>query len=226
MKKFLLIAVLPVLLAGTSHAQLSMRLDSIRVSVYRQLLLKTNGAGLVPDSTANAAVNRAIQRVCDDFPAIEKIDTIALSSDSVGIALNSDFLRVRWVFLNATNKWFPLTPVTMEQHRELFKIVGGKSGATFRPADTLAAPYYWTLGDRIFTYPKYTAGPHTSLIVGYMAEDSTLNADGSTCQIKAEFREAIVEYACAIILEMQGMFEDASIYLGKYGSRLRGVSSE
>lgn len=226
MRRFLLIAVLSVLLAGTSHAQLSMRRDSIRVEVHRQLLEKTDGTGLRSDATVNGIVNRAIQQVCDDFPAIEKLDTVALSADSVAIALNTDFLRVKWVVLNASNTWYPLIRLDVAAQDTLARIITTKAKATFRPADTLAAPYYWTSNNRIFTYPKFTKGPHSSLVVAYFAKDSALTVDASTTQVDSKYREAIIEWSVAELLKMDGMFEDATFYLRMYRSRLGGISTQ
>lgn len=89
-----LIALFVLLIGMTVNADPLLTLDSLRVSVMREQGLPDSGSTGVTVAKVNFSINRAIWRVSDDMPAVERIDTIVTTADVDEYALPSDFLRL------------------------------------------------------------------------------------------------------------------------------------
>lgn len=215
-KRLVAILIILALSPISVSAQRSMRLDSLRYDVFRLLQMNTAGDSVTNVDRANVFVNMANQQVCNDFPAIEKIDTITLHVDSTGVALNSDFLNAQWVYLDSSNQWYPMQSVTRDEHTTLYEMIGGRAGVEQDASDPGNLRRYWIHNDKLFVYPKFKAGPVTKVIIAYNAEDSTLGADASTTQVKSVYRKALLYFTCHLIKASEQMYEISQFWLGLY----------
>ena len=93
-----LIALFVMLLGVSVNAEALLTLDSLRVAVMREQGLPDSGSTGVTVVKVNFNVNRAIQRVSEDFPAVEKIDTITYTAGGDEYAFSSDFVELAQVF--------------------------------------------------------------------------------------------------------------------------------
>lgn len=215
-KRLVAILIILALSPISVSAQRSMRLDSLRYDVFRMLQMNTAGDSVTNVDRANVFINMANQQVCNDFPAIEKLDTITLNADSTALGVNSDFLNAQWVYLDSSNQWYPMQPVTRDEHATLYGVIGGRAGVEQDASDPGNLRRYWIHADQFFTYPKYKAGPVTKVIIAYNAEDANLSSNSSVSQVKSNYRKAILYFSCYLIKASEQMYDIAQFWLGMY----------
>lgn len=217
-----LITIFIVFLSASGWAATSARLDSTRVSVFGKLNIPIAGNSVVTTAIANTAINESIQRVCRDFPAVEKLDTIVLSKTAHDYALNSDFDRLNWAIRFDGQKIITMeyAPVT-----QLFDAEGGFAGADPKFNDVSAPRYTFAFNKRVWVYSQVNpAVDLDTMIVAYYAIDSLLQAAGSQMQVLPGFRQAVITYACYLLSLVQEKADMASVYLTEY-NRLLNVES-
>lgn len=218
-----ILLVLILLASAGNTANISMRLDSIGLSIYQKLWIGTSGNERIPDSVRNTAINESITQICHDFPAIEKTDTISLVAATKGIALNGDFLRVNWVFKFGTKDDNPmLIPLQYAPVGTLFEARAQLAGAEQKVNDESAPRYYFTWNDLMYFYPQ--PGEVDSVILAYYAMDTLLQVAASITQILPQYRDAIIHLSCYKLALIQERFTVAQAHLIRY-NELLGLSA-
>lgn len=213
--------VMMLLAAPWADAQTSARLDSLRIAVYRDLLLPDTGTSAATTTRLNGIVNRSIRQVCLDFPAIEKSDTVTADSSSESFSLNSDCDRVRAVFrVVGDTVRVPLEPV-MGPEDTLFSWPKIKSAHD--PKDITQPRSYHVHGNQIKFFPKYYKSSFSTFVVDYYAVDTGLTADASETSVIQRYREAVLEYAAAKTCAMLGLWTEEQHYSAKYYRRLQTI---
>jgi len=156
-------------------------------------------------------LNSVINDICVNFDALPKIDTIAIRRDSVGYALNSDFLRPEAVFkIIGDSIRIPMGQIGTDTF--YLQI----TDTTKMDQKSITAPkLYFVFGDGdsafIFTQPKYVKDTFRDTFqVHYWARDVWLRpgtAD-SLIGIKSWFRPKVVDMTAEKILRDRGIGRD------------------
>ena len=213
MRKLILPTILALtLMAPTSFAQKPARLDSLRNDLKRAIQLSPD------DTTLTWAINTAIQEVCTDFDAYARLDTITIREDSVGVALNSDFLRINWVMKRISDSiWVPMGPILGDTiYRE---VVIDDDAELKKRAKLQPQLYFWH--DKLYTHPKYAKDSLAqTFIVAYWAADRHISSSDSSTFVRPNFLNAVVEYAAYVIHRSRSNFNNMAIWLTKYDKRL------
>lgn len=201
-KKILILAsiltLLPLTLRADNLLDSLLRLDSLRASIEQEL----NNSGIL-DPIIDNFINRAAFRVCTNYPAIERIQTLSLHVDSTGAQLNNDFLRIRVAFKEiltgspAVKTWIPLIFIDPDT---LSRIRNGIAEMQDKRDDILLPVFYYTQNNKFFTFPKLDKGPgadgNRTFIVKYYAKDTVvLQAGNDHTAISFNYRDALIDYA-------------------------------
>ena len=223
--------VISLLLVASANAQMSGRLDSLRAYTLDQANVSASYTSTVSQVRVTRAINAACAMVARDFPAIEKLDTIYLVDSVNGVALNSDFSRVRTAY-----QWYsdstaavasyivPMMPVEPDSIPGLDPT---KDENIVDPTDPTAIRHYWTFGNRFFTQPAWgTTDDSLKIIVSYYADANYLNAVSDTTLIQPEYRPYIVTYAVVLLKRLQGLFAEAAEYEKAYYVGVRGQGAK
>lgn len=221
MRKLLFILPL-LLLLGTAHADINGRVDSLMIMAFEQSLVPDNGNALVDTLYGHRVVNRAIQRVCNDFPAIEKMDTIVSVSAQIEYSLNTDFLRPKTIFkLTTFQNLRIIYSLTSPPVESWFEIKGGEIGGQPDPNEKAEPRFAFTFNDNVYLYP--TPQTADSFVVIYYAIDSQIITSSNSTSVRPEYREWIVLYAAAQISFRKGDFVRAKEYMTLYNA---GVAAQ
>ena len=218
-----LILILLMLFGGAVHADISGRIDSLMVMAFEQSLVPDNGNLVIDTFYGHRAINRAIQQVCMDFPAIEKLDTVVSVAEQIEYSLNTDFYRLSNIFKLTTS--FDLKIIYSLSFPPVdgwFEARAGEVGGEGDPQQKPEPRYAWTFNDKLYFYP--TPQRADSFVVAYYAIDSQIVTSSNSTSVRPEYREAIVIYAASLICYRLGDFTRAEIYRQLYNSRL-GVSA-
>ena len=222
MRKLLLVLLLcPVMAYATDP--ISARRDSLRAKVYDKLNLPSTGTNKIDTSVANSEINNAIARICDDFDAYEQMDTLVASSDSEGVALPSDFLRIRQVFrMKGTEGWkdaqrTPLTPIAVGG--PIWTLTANLSDAIKQSGKRTPPPYFYVASGRLMFHPRYSAPSSTSdsFLVLYWAQAPGLYQDTAQAVIDKQFREAVVWLAAAELAALRHDYDIVNRFMTLYG---------
>lgn len=232
-RKILLFSVIALLLqaVGASAGQ-SPRLDSLRVYSFDFALLPVAGNRTVTTAIGNRVVNTAIQQVCTDFPALEKLDTVTLSSGMEGATLNSDMVSVVAVEYilpienehgDADTVRMYVPPIAVNDLRLKFptstSVVQNKSGQY--------DPKFWYVEAKKLKFaPKWIRGDTASFVVTYLAMDTLLTTDSSSTSVETQFLNAVKYYAASLLFTIQQDAFWAKYYRDLYNIELakyRGV---
>lgn len=210
--------IIVLLFAVTSWADISPRRDSLREMSYELSLVPSGGNKQITDAIVDRFVNIAIQKVCADFPAIERYDTIVSISGTRLYSINSDYYRLKFALKYTTqddiNIIYPLSYPPIE---EWFIAKGGQEGAE-PPVNKPPEPRYATVfGDILYFYQT----PHTAdtFIIAYYAMDSQLTVDGSATSIRPEYRDEIVLYTSILIAVRRGDVARTQLLSSLYNSK-------
>ena len=219
-----LILILLMLFGGAVHADLNPSVDSLRTMAFEQSLIPDAGNAIIDLAYGNRVVNRAIQRVCMDLPAIDKLDTIVSVAEQIEYSLNTDFYRLSNIFKLTTS--FDLKIIYSLSFPPVdgwFEARAGEVGGEGDPQQKPEPRYAWTFNDKLYFYP--TPQRADSFVVAYYAIDSQIVTSSNSTSVRPEYREAIVLYAASLICYRLGDFARAEIYRQLYNSRL-GVSAQ
>jgi len=217
MRRFILILL--ILFGGTAYADISPRIDSLMIMAFEQSLVPDVGSLAIDTFFGHRAVNRAIQRVCMDFPAIERFDTIVSVAEQIEYSLNSDFYRLSNIFKLTT--YFDLKIIyslSFPPVEGWFEARAGQAGGESDPQEKPEPRYAWTFNDNLYFYP--TPQRADSFVVAYYAIDSQMTLGNSSTIVRPEYREAIVLYASYLICYRKGDFVRAEIYRRLYNDKL------
>lgn len=219
MKKFVLILSIFVLFMSAAYADISGQVDSLRTMAFEQSLVPDAGNSMIDIAYGNRVVNRAIQRVCYDFPAIEKMDTIVSVQGQIEYALNSDFLRPKTIFKLTTFQNLKIIySLTSPPVESWFEVKGGEMGGQPDPNEKSEPRYAFTFNDNVYLYP--TPQTADSFVVIYYAIDSQIETATNSTIVRPEYREMIVIYTASLICFRKGDFVRAREYMNLYNSRL------
>ncbi len=199
---------------------ISGRLDSLRTMVYEQSLVPKVGTPIVTDSVTNRFVNRAIQKVCVDFPAIEATDTVESVAGTIEYALNTDFLRLKEMFkLTTYHDLKIIYSLSFPPVESWFEVKGGEVGGQPDPNEKPEPRYAWAFNDKVYLYP--TPQRADSFVVAYYAIDRQLVSVDSVTNVRPEFREAIVWYGAFLVATRRGDYDRATFCLKVYNDMVK-----
>ena len=198
--RLLKILVVILILTPVVSAQqygLSGRLDSLRVYIQDRANLSINSRA-DPPAELNRLINKNIQELCTEIDAIWKIDTLSVTKDSTGAALADDFLRLKNVlFMTEDSLWIPLKIVSSGDSLAVMFSTDHQANPSKSDTDVKTCRVH---ANRLLFHPKWSSKTTGQYFVEYWAMDSLLNADASVTQVRAPFRQLIIDKVVAEIL--------------------------
>ena len=219
-KKVLLVFVL-ALFVGTVNAA-SLRLDSLRTECFDKLNIPDAGTRTITTAIGNRLINQAINEICTDFPALEKIDTIIVYKEDEGGVLPSDFVALKNVFLmDGYTVRIPLKIVGADTLRKLFNSEGQVKHDKSNP---MSIAYAFKYARRLMLLPKYAKDTAAidSFLVYYYATDAQLTNDTDSTLIEKRFRGVLISYATSEMATIKNDYEKAAYYRRLY-DQAKGV---
>ena len=180
------------------QAEINPRRDSLRVVAFEHSFIPTTGNNDITNNIANRFVNIAISQVCQDFPAIERYDTIVTIDGTRLYSVNSDFLKLKVAFkYTVTDGQNVIIPLDYPPVEGWFEKKGGEKGSE-PPFNKLSEPrYLWVFADQLYFYPTPTNAD--TFLIAYYAMDTTLTDDASETSVLPEYRGAVVVYTALLI---------------------------
>lgn len=196
---------------------ISPRRDSLRINAYGQLDIPTTGTGKITDARVNYAINEAISEICDMYPAIEKVDTILVTRDTAFYVLNSDFIRVKGLFVirkyGSTGSQYIWEPVECIKIDTLSDIFDTREENVDKPGTDTKLLKAFTYGRKMMFQPKNYAAvtsPDTFIVL-YDARDTALTADASTTSIDPRYMDELAALIKSKILDIR-VDRDGAMY--------------
>lgn len=188
--------------AASAHAGASARLDSLRIKAFRQCDIPDAGTQKITAPVGNDAVNLAITWVCAFGPAIERFDTVWITSSIVGASLNADFDRVsiaELIWTDTTSDGV-LGTIRVPLHWLPEDSIGIylSSKGDIQPVDSknpMTWKWFRTFGQRFLLYPHWSRTDSVQVLVQYYAQDSVLQSNASQTGVRQKFLDAVIEYA-------------------------------
>lgn len=193
-------------------------LESLRSIIRYQLTTKGIATGLLTDATVDYAINRAIVQTCTKYPAIEKMDTVVVTNDSVGAGLNPDFDRIKGLI-----KFYgDTTEAMIYKPPDILPEVMGTKESGIEDLDKNETRYYYTNGLRLMVWPKPADGSPDTFLVEYYAIDAMLSASTDSTAIYQKYIEKVINYACVILSGTRRQYNDANFYFNLYRDEMVG----
>lgn len=224
-KRFVVAVMVGALVVLWLHAEcwcqgpVNRSLDSLKYMVSAQLAATPGGTNLMSSSRLTWAINRAIAQTCSDWPAIEKLDTVAIDEGDEGAALNSDFDRCKAVYRMGDDIRVPLAYCHPDSLPA--KIGTPEQAKQENQAELNSVRFWHTSGKRLLVLPrpdKPSADPD-SFLVEYYAQDSRLTTGTDSTAIAQAYMDKVIAYACNQLSAMRKDWASAyfywSIYKGK-----------
>lgn len=228
MQKLIIIILVSVCMFGSLQAQspIGRDLASLRRGCYYQLPGCTTSTSIISTSVVDFAINRAIAETCKKYPAIEKLDTIGVSKDDEGVALNSDFLRIKKVFrMGSDTLRYPLAPIPTDS---VFSFQGDLKNHYHEDKNSLLSiKYFSTFGKRLLLHPKpakLNADPD-SFLVYYFAQDAMLVNSTDSTAVSSDYTEKVILYACAVLSATRRDYQAAAFYMNMFEPKIPPVQS-
>lgn len=207
-KIILFILLFPVL----AFSQMPNEIDSLSLILTERMTMGSTGTGFITTTKLLHELNIGIQKVCEDFPAIEIVDTLFYESDSDGVALATNFDRLLSADRFTGGKKYPLTIIPPELETQVIKT---KKDAEVDRQDFTSPKYCHSFAGRFTLSPKYTKNKIDTLIIKYYAKDLWL-ASGDTTVVKNKYLESIIIYAMSNLWADRGQFTKANYFSQKY----------
>lgn len=211
--------IILLLIATPCFGATSARLDSLRVKAFRQLDIPDAGTQKITSAIGNDAINLAISWICSNAPAIEKWDTVYITQDASGRALNSDFNRAS----TAEMIWSDTTSVGVYQtvRIPLLYLSEDSLRSRYRTLEEILPvdaknPLSWkefrTFGGRFLVWPIWNREDSMMAVVTYYANDTLLQANGSQTSVRPKFLEAVIKYAAYQLAMIRNNLDDATVF--------------
>jgi hypothetical protein len=170
----------------------------------------------------NHLINRSILDICNDFPALMKLDTVTASGTVERQGLNADFLRAQGVFRMIDDSLrIPL--VRMKSRDTLAIMIKEKQieDMTMAINNRFSPRYYWTVDTTLCFFPKfYAPGITYKFLIEYYAIAPVVTVDSVAISIKKQFREALIWNVCRKASSLRGNWSDATEYEKLYNSEI------
>lgn len=209
-----LIVLMFCLLATGISAQgpVGRSLSYLRGALRAQLRAKT-GSDLLTNSAIDFAINRAISRVCAQYPAIEKIDTVVINQDSEGGALNTDFDRAKAVYrMSGDTIRLALTCLMPDS---IAAVLGSRTESSEADRSSLSrSRYFYTTGRRLMVLPKPSrpAADPDSFLVEYYAQDEMLSDTTDSTAIVYGYIDKVIHFAAVLLSGTRANYADGYFY--------------
>lgn len=214
--RYVIVAILVLICVASVTAQPSGRLDSLRYRAFASMNLPTSGTALMTAGIGNRVVNQSIGTVCNDFPAIEKYDTLVWTIAAEGATLPTDFLQIEDVWRmygdSIRVKIYPESLYT--------KGPGDTTGSKQNLSDASSPAYYSISSWTIAPFPKYMkpTGYVDTILIKYRACDAWLTSDTLATKIAPNYMDALDWLVLANLYAIRSMYGDAAYWQGKYNS--------
>lgn len=212
------------LLAVGLHAQpVPNQLDSLKVGLFYQLAAPATGDRFLTSAVATWAINIAYAQTCIDYPANEKFDTLVFSRDSQGVALATDYNRIKDVFRKVSDSVrIRINPLPKDS---LDIILDTYAKNVDKKGDKMTPGYWYTFGKRLLLIPKFwgkKASSVDTIYVEYFAVGPRLtSASDSLTFTDNSYINKVLDYAAAKLSGARNNFEDANFYMSLYERGLR-----
>lgn len=225
MGKFLARLIIFLFIPSLLSAQIPALMDSLKFYLCNQYInIDTTGTALLSKQDLFHFINFGIQQTCEDFPAIEKLDTLYVYSDSEGVSLPSDFLRIEAAFrmVDSTIR-VPFAITTVKEiliEQATGESVKQSKASIFSPNNA------HVFKQRLMFTPKYVRDDSLNILLYYYARDTWKIHKDSSTQIISKYREKILLYAAAQIWMLRGRPDKAALYQALYAVGLNPTREE
>jgi hypothetical protein len=166
------------------------------------------------------ALNTALIRVCKEFPALEKLDTLVVYKEDEGAALPTDFDRMKQVFrMKGDTLRLPLEFRPVESLREVTPAIKNN----LHKKDKLLSPQYaYPWAGRFMLHPKYAidSSEIDSFLILYYAMDEGMDTSGATTAIDAKYINVLLLATFAKLSAMKKDFTSAAYYETLYKAEI------
>ena len=219
--------LLTILLFAVSVSAQVYPVDPSRDSIITYCLYETNTpttfTGNLTEAKAIYFLNKSLGQVCVDFPALEKVDTVVLSTDSMGCALNTDFIRATRIYKIADNKGQILIPLRYVPTDSTWVIYPGKEQNTGTVSNKSTPSSYFTFGKRFYPHPKSLAISTVpdSFIVFYNAMDAKLTTATDSVAIGQDYLGALIDLTVYEFAKLRRQAGNMQAAMDKYLARMK-----
>lgn len=213
MKKILII-LLSLFVISSANAEFLSTLGALDSAVYYQMNVPIDGNKSIDSFVVRFMINRAMQQLCFDAPALEKMDTITGGTE----ASTRDYdLPDDFTALNSVVKFYGDTltlPLNYTVVGTVWEQAGGLTGTQPNYKDISYPRYAWNFNKKLYLQPHSVT--NDSYLISYFAICSTLTVPGSKVEILEGYRDAIVDYACYLLSMRGAVFTQADAYYTSY----------
>ena len=215
-----------IFIIATSISAQTYTLDPSRDSLITYCLYETNTRTTFTNNLTQAKaiylLNKSLGRVCTDFPALEKIDTVVLSKDSMGVSLNPDFIRAIRIYkiehedVDSGQILIPLRYVSSDSAWILYPTESSNEKSPKKLSTS-----YFTHGQIFFTHPKSQtiASIPDSFLVFYNAMDAKLTSGTDSVTIAPDYINPLIDLLTYEFAKVRRMNSKAVEALNRYTSR-------
>lgn len=192
--------------------------DSLITYCLYETNTPTTFTGNLTQAKAIYLLNKSLGQVCTDFPALEKIDTVVLNKNSMGVALNTDFIRIVRLYkiehesIDTSQILVPLRYVTSDSSWILYPT---------EETNLQDPSSYFTHGQRFFAHPKtqtLTTKPD-SFLVFYNAMDAKLTSATDSVAILPDYLNPLIELLTYEFAKLRRLDKRASDAIDRYNAR-------
>lgn len=187
----------------------SMNLGELRDALKQRLSIPSIGDGLLPDSTLNSLINRALQVVSgarEGWPWLLATHTLTFPANDGTAYLPSDFMKSRELLING----YPVSWAQLED---------------FLNPDRISATYCWTVIGRQAKIAPVPGTTQTGTLYYYRAEPE-LVTDYATPLMPAHLHSVIIAYAAFLAANVRQDDQRAAAYMAEYKSLLNDMRDD
>lgn len=210
-----------LLLAVSTNAQFSPKLDSLRTYVTDRAELPF--AGTTAQDTAKIIRQIVIStyKVCTSAPAYEKTATVTVDSASEGGALPGDYFAMKQAFLLLGDTlWLPLTDMNADS---LFLNRPTMLQNLMDLADLFSIRFYRVHAETLFLHPKWYRHDTAQVFIEYYAIDTTHMIHGdSAIKVRSQFILPIIYHAVSELWDARANSFQAEKWMVKYEKEIAG----
>lgn len=219
------VVLMVLLLCGVANSATVYPVDNILDSLQKACLYQLRGdtLGTRKDMTNDMiryGLNTSLIRVCKEFPALEKLDTLVVYKEDEGAALPTDFDRMKQVFrMKGDTLRIPLEFRAIESLRQ----VTPTTEENLHELDELLSPQWaYSWADRFYLHPKYAidSSEIDSFLILYYAMDAGMDTSGATTAIDSKYIDVLLLATFAKLSAMKLDFTSAAYYETLYKAEL------